>query len=203
MEDMDEKLIEGVRRRDAESLGQFLVARRHQLLAYIERRLGNALRKKVEAEDMLQDLSAEALRSLPVIDLTERDPFGWLCQLAERRIIDAHRRFFGSQKRDAGREQSIDAPRGNDGEGGGLVNLLIASMTTASAAFSRDVKQMRLMAAMSELPEDAREALRLRYIENLPSKDIAQQMGKSDGAIRVLLSRSLTKLQQLLGVDES
>ena len=197
-EERDAKLIERVRNRDSNALGEFITARRHQLLAYIERRLGPGLRKKVESEYMLQELSAEAVRSLPVIDLTERDPFGWLCQLAERRIVDAHRRFFSSQKRDAGRELSIDAPAHGDSEGGGLVNLLIASMTTASQAFSRDVKQMRLMAAMSALPEEAREALRLRYIENLPSKEIAQQLGKTDGAVRVLLTRSLSKLQQLL-----
>src|SRR5262245_50293672 len=95
---MDEAaLIDGIHRKDAESLAQFIESKRHPLLAYIERRLGFALRKKVEAEDMLQELSAEALRSLPVIDLGDRDPFGWLCQLAERRIIDAHRRF-ASQK---------------------------------------------------------------------------------------------------------
>ncbi|HZZ73169.1 MAG TPA: sigma-70 family RNA polymerase sigma factor [Pirellulales bacterium] len=201
MEEAEEKLVAQIRLRDAEALGRYIQARRNQLLAYIERRLGGALRKKVEAEDMLQDLSAEAIRSLPVIDLAERDPFSWLCQLAERRIIDAHRRFFSSQKRDAGREMSIDAPAPGDSDGGGMVNLLIASMTTASQAFSRDVKQMRLMAAMSDLPEEAREALRLRYIENLPSKEIAQRLGKTDGAVRVLLTRSLAKLQHLLGVD--
>jgi DNA-directed RNA polymerase specialized sigma24 family protein len=33
----------------------------------------------------------------------------------------------------------------------------------------------------------------------LPSKEIAQKLGKTDGAVRVMLSRSLGKLQELLG----
>ena len=43
-----------------------------------------------------------------------REPFGWLCQIAERRIIDAHRRFFGAAKRDAGREVSINKGRADE-----------------------------------------------------------------------------------------
>ena len=61
------------------------------------------MRRKVEPDDLFQETSAEAVRSLPEVQLGDRDPFNWLCQVAERRIIDAHRRFFG-QKRDAARE---------------------------------------------------------------------------------------------------
>ena len=39
----------------------------------------------------------------------------------------------------------------------------------------------------------------MRYVENLPSKEIASRLGKTDGATRVLLTRSLAKLQAILG----
>ncbi len=74
-------------------------------------------------------------------------------------------------------------------------------MTSASQAFSRDQKQMRMLTALEQLPEEHREALRLRYLEGMPSKQIADKLGKSDGAIRVMLTRSLAKLQQILGTD--
>lgn len=198
-------LMAGIQRREATALAQYLVVRRPQLLAYIERRMGPALRSKVEPEDILQEVSAESLRSLPAMELGDRDPFSWLCQVSERRIVDAHRRFFESQKRAAGREVSLNAPAGGSGGGEfdatqvGLINMLVASMTTASQAFSRDQKQMRLLDALTNLGEEAREALRLRYVEGLPSKEIAAKLGKSDGAIRVLLTRSLAKLQEILG----
>ena len=75
-------------------------------------------------------------------------------------------------------------------------------MTSPSAAFSRNQKEIQLMEAMATLPPDSREALRLRYVDGLQTRDIAERMGKSDGAIRVLLTRSLSKLQDLLGVGE-
>jgi RNA polymerase sigma-70 factor, ECF subfamily len=197
-----EELVASLRRGESDALARFLTVKQPQLMAFIDRRLGAALRRKVEPEDLYQETSAEAVRSLGEIDLSERDPFNWLCQLAERRIIDAHRRFFGSQKRDAAREVSINAGGSTtDSSRPGLINLLVASMTSASAAFSRDQKQMRMLAALEKLPEDHREALKLRYIDGLPSKEIAEKMGKSDGAIRVMLTRSLAKLQQILDVE--
>lgn len=189
-----------VREGDAEALGQFISARQPQLLAYINRQLGAGLRSKVEPDDILQEASAEAVRSLGAIDLSQRDPFGWLCQISQRRIIDAHRRLFGAQKRSAAREVPIDARTGDDSRGG-MINLLVASMTTASKAFSRNQREMKLMTAMEKLPEDQREALRLRYVEGLQSKEIAERIGKSDGAVRVMLSRSLSKLQAILGPE--
>ena len=55
-----------------------------------------------------------------------------------------------------------------------------------------------MLAALDTLPEEQREALRLRYLIGLPSKEIAAKLGKSDGAMRVMLSRSLAKLQEML-----
>ena len=205
MEPEEEAVVLKVRNRDEQALADFIVLKRPQLLAFIDRRLGAALRRKIEADDLFQETSAEAVRSLSDVDLADRDPFNWLCQVAERRIIDAHRRFFGSQKRDAGREVSLNAGGGStsDTSRPGLINLLVASMTSASQAFSRDQRQMKLLAALEKLPEDHREALRLRYLENLPSKDIAEKLGKSDGAVRVMLTRSLAKLQQILEMEET
>ena len=204
MDTSEEALISKLRTGDSTALAQFIELRRPQLTAYIERQLGSALRKKVEPDDVFQDTSAEAVRSLPGAAISERDPFGWLCQIAERKIIDLHRRFFDAQKRDAGREVPLSAPSGGDSgeaQNAGLINMLVASMTTPSQAFSRNVREERLFEALAALPDDQREALRLRYIENLPSKQIAERLGKSDAAVRVMLTRSLKKLQDMLGEE--
>ncbi len=79
-----------------------------------------------------------------------------------------------------------------------MIDMLIASMTTASEVFSRNIRYQKLTEALASLPDDQREALRLRYVEGLPSKQVAEQLGKSDGAIRVMLTRSLNRLQTIL-----
>ena len=200
---IDQTMLARLRQGDSQALADFIMARRPQLMAFIDRRLGPALRSKIELDDLFQEVSAEAVRSLGEVDLKERDPFSWLCQVAERRIIDAHRRYFGSQKRDAGREVSLNAAgAGASSSRPALINLLVASMTSASQAFSRNQKEIRLLAALEKLPPENREAIRLRYVEDMPSKDIAQRLGKTDGAVRVMLTRSLAKLQEIFESNE-
>jgi RNA polymerase sigma-70 factor (ECF subfamily) len=198
-----QRLVERVRQGDSAALADYVQAKRPQLLAFIEKQLSSALRRKVEPEDLLQEISAEAVRVVAQVDLSERDPFSWLCQISERRIIDAHRRFFGAQKRDAGREVPLQGGGGGGGddERSPLVDLLIVSMTSPSSAFSRNQRELLLLAALDKLPAEQRDALRMRYVEGLPSKEIADRMQKTDGAIRVMLTRSLKRLQELLGPE--
>lgn len=191
-------LLERLRSGDEAALAEFVEANRPALMAFLHSRIGAHLAKKTEADDILQEACLEACRSLDKAPLDSWDPLHWMFQICERKIIDAHRRHFASQKRDASREASI--PEGSEAAGG-LGNLLAASMTTPSAAFSRDQRQLRVLAALDTLPEEQREALRLRYLVGLPSKEIAQKLGKTDGAVRVMLSRSLARLQEMLAED--
>lgn len=199
MDEQREPLVEKIRTGDAAALADFLNLVRPQLLAFIDRQLGAALRRKIEAEDIFQEVSADAVRSLGDVDLADRDPFSWLCQVADRRIKDAAR-FFDAKKRDSAREVPLGTPGGSTGQAG-LINLLVASMTTPSQAFSRNARELRLLEALGKLPDEQREALRLRYVENLPTKEIADQIGKTDAAVRVMLSRSLKRLQTILGEE--
>ncbi len=194
MTDHDTKILAGVRSGDQEALVEFLQVNHEALLTFIRSRIGSQLRKKTEPEDILQEASMEAVRSLGQTDLSNWDPLSWLFNICERKIIDAHRRHFASQKRDARREAAL--PAGSNAAG--IANLLAASITTPSAAFSRDQRQLRMLAALDTLPEHEREALRLRYLIGLPSKEIAKKFGNSDGATRVMISRALSKLQEIL-----
>jgi RNA polymerase sigma-70 factor (ECF subfamily) len=177
---------------DVPLLAEVLEARRPALLAFIERRLGPALRGKIEPQDVAQEVAVRALRE-PAAG--EGDPFAWLCRLAEQCIVDGHR-HFAAGKRDTGREVPGNVPAGEDGLD--LVALLTASMTTPSLAAVRSERQQQLNAAVATLPEEQREALRLRYGEGLATRDIAARLGKTDVAVRVLLSRTLQRLRELL-----
>jgi RNA polymerase sigma-70 factor (ECF subfamily) len=64
---------------------------------------------------------------------------------------------------------------------------------------SRSQKQMRVLVAIQQLPAKQQEILRLRYTEGLTTREIAERLGSSDAAIRVQLSRSVARLQELLG----
>lgn len=191
-----EELICQIKQGSEPALLEFIEAHRAPLLAFINKNMSDGLKSKVEATDILQEASLSAVESLSQMDFEQKTPFNWLCHLSERRIIDNHRKFFQVQKRAAGRE--VKQRSSSEGEGQGFMDLLIASITSPSQAFSRGAKEMKLLMALESLPEENREAIRLKYVEGLPTKEIAAQLGKSDVAVRVMLSRSMVKLQELL-----
>ncbi len=188
------ELIESIKQGNQDSLAEYLQLRRPDLLAVILSKMGPALQKKVEAEDIFQEVCSSAVKSLDQMDVKD-EPFGWFCELAGRRIIDEQRKF-ASLKRDSKREMGIHA-QGDDDVG--LVNLLVASITSPSRAFSRQQKEFHLLAAMKELPEIQQKVLDLRFAKGKSSKEIAEEIGKTDGATRVLITRSLKKLKDIVG----
>jgi RNA polymerase sigma-70 factor (ECF subfamily) len=190
----DDDLLTRVRAGEAEALGQYIEQQRAPLLAIIRRKMSGGLLSKVETEDILQEVCTTAMQSLASVDFGDRDPFVWICHLIDRRIVDAHRRFH-ARKRAATQEVRI-AP--GEHSQGGIVDLLIASVTSPSMALSRKQKESRLWKALRQLPDEQQRAMTMRYVQNLPSKDIAQQLGKSDGAVRVMLTRATKRLEQLM-----
>lgn len=198
MDPLLKKVTEG----DGDALATWMDQNRKALLRTLERKVGAGLRRKMELEDILQEVTARAVRDVSQVDFGEQDPQGWIYQVMDRQIVDLHRYHFEAKKRDAKREVSADAPvASSEGKQQGLANLLIASMTSPSAAVSRDMRLLRVYNALEALPEEQRNAIRWRYLENLPSQKIAEKLGKTDAATRVLLSRAIRKLQTQLDVE--
>lgn len=198
-ESLPTNLEQRIRGGDTSALAEFVELHRTKLMNSLERKVGAGLRRKLELEDIYQEVLTRALKDLPNVDFKGQDPLGWVYQVMDRQIVDLHRFHFEAKKRDAEREVSADAPRsGADGDHKGFADLLVASMTTPSAAMSRNLKLVRIYDALATLSEDMQNAVRWRYLENLPSQKIAERLGKTDAATRVLLSRAVRKLQSVL-----
>lgn len=201
MSESHEQLLEQrVRDREADALNEYIEVIRPQLLTFIEKNCSAKLKQKIEAQDLLQEVHLSALNQIESTDLSQRTPFSWLCQISEQRIIDAHRRYVLAQKRAAGRE--VGLMKAGSTSKPQLIDYLVASLTSPSQMMARDQRKESVRAAIEKLPEVNQQALILRYVEDLPSKEIAEKMDKTDGAVRVLLSRSLKLLQQVL-MEES
>lgn len=192
-------LHERIRQGDVAALGEYLESHRGRLTGFLRTITGDHLLTRIDLDDLVQEVCAAAVSALPTAELNEGDPFGWIQELARRRVVDAHRFYFKAQRRDAGKERSLQgAFSGDASSGGGLEALLAASMTSPSAAFSNDVRMARMKEAIDGMSEEQQQVVRMRYVEGLPTKQIAEKLGKTDVSVRVLLSRSLKKLEQQL-----
>ncbi len=61
----------------------------------------------------------------------------------------------------------------------------------------------RLIRALQQLPEDRQTLIILKFVERLSNEEIAQIMGRSEGAIKSLYHRTLIALRDELGLDLS
>lgn len=197
LDDLD-KLVERIKKGDEEALAQYIAAHHQQLGGFLRSITGEHLLALVEIDDLIQEVSATAINGLASAPLDQYEPMQWLQHLARRRVVDAHRFHFDAKRRDAGRRQSIHGAGNADASGLGLEQILVASMTSASAVVSRDHRMIRVQQAITELSEQQQMAIRLRYVEGLSTKEVAEKIGKTDVATRVLLSRSMRRLEEVL-----
>lgn len=196
-------LSDRVREGSAEALGEYLNAIKPRLVGLLHHLTGEHLQRVVETEDLFQEVARSAIASLAKIPRENLDVDAWLERLARRRVVDAHREHFGAAKRSQSRNQIFSQMGSDDSEGEGhFEQLLIASITSPSHAASRNFKLAQLQTALAQLPSEQQELLRLRYSEGLPTAMIAEQMGKTDVAVRVMLSRIIAALQKQLGGEE-
>ncbi len=190
----DDNLIRRIRTGDQNAMAELMERYRGQLLATASRKMSDLLKRSIEPDDVVQEAMTYCLKTFSEIDSKALDAMPWVHQVLERKIVDAHR-HHAAQKRAADKGVPLS---GATDSSPGLIDLLIASITSASQAFARNRREERLMIAMQQLTQEQQDALRMRYVENLPSKEIADKLGKSDGAIRVMLTRSLRQLEELL-----
>ena len=182
---------------DVAALADYIERNRGQLQGFIRSLATDRLLGVVEIDDLLQEISASAIQSLATAPLAQYTPMQWLQQLARRRIVDTHRFHFDAQRRNAQRQQSIHSTN-EDSSSPDIENWLVASMTTPSAVLSQNVRLSRMQQAIEGLSKEQQTVVRLRYVDGLPTKQIAEQLVKSDAAIRVLLSRTMRQLEALL-----
>jgi RNA polymerase sigma-70 factor (ECF subfamily) len=62
--------------------------------------------------------------------------------------------------------------------------------------------QRRIRQALAALPSDYREVIQLRVILGVPTEEVAHWMGRSEGAVRVLLHRALRALRRRIAEDD-
>jgi len=194
--DEDEVLIHKIRQGDADSLAAYIEVRRPRLQGFLRTICGSHLLAVVDLDDLMQEIATSALAALPRIPKDDLDVDRWLEQLARRRVIDAHRHHFSAEKRSVSKQRSIHAKEGSDSSLSNFEHMLISSITSPSAVVSRDFRLAKIHKAVSELSELQQQVIQLRFSENLTTREIAERCGKTDGAIRVLLSRTLQQLEK-------
>ncbi len=184
---------------DKAAIGELLYSSSEEVMQFIDRQMSESLKKKLSVEDILQDTFAGVFRDIGNFEnRDDADFMGWIKTIALRRIQDAAR-HEGRKKRGGGFRQVAAAPAFADESALNLFDVLAVESDTPLRKASRQEARTLIHLALSQLPGDYREVLRLQFVEGLDYQGIAERMNKTPGAIQGLVKRAREKLRQHLG----
>ena len=178
---------------------------RARLARMVQMRLDPRLRRRVDVDDVLQEVWVEASRRLPEHERAPSMPFFlWLRLLTAQKLVELYRRHLGAEGRDVRRElHSGDGllPRSDSTF---LADRISGHLTSPSSAAAREEMRERLREALDRMPPADREVLVLRHYEQLTSAEAARELGLEPSAASKRYVRALGRLRTALaGLDDS
>jgi RNA polymerase sigma-70 factor (ECF subfamily) len=167
-QEADERLLVEAAQRDPRRFAELYELHFHRVYAYVARRV----KTREEAEDLTSDVFHQALAKLRQFEWRGVPFAAWLFRIAANAIADRWKR--------AARE-SNDPPT-NDLED--------------TSASTRDIEQRATLYQLVEgLPKDQRRVVVMRFVEQKSIREIAQELRRTEGAVKQLQFRALEKLR--------
>jgi RNA polymerase sigma-70 factor (ECF subfamily) len=193
-----DQLLDHASHGDDSARQQLLTRHRARLRAMVAARLDRRLAARLDPSDIVQEALAEAARRLD--DYLRRRPlpfYPWLRQLAWDRLVKQHGAHLARAKRSVRREEPGVLGL-SDESVAELAHRLASSASSPSRHALRVELQVRVRAALARLSEADREVLVLRYLEQLPLREVAAVLGVGESAVKMRHFRALERLRALL-----
>lgn len=192
-QDLVQRAVEG----DQDAVQRLVVYYHGPLHGVVAAQMSTSLRRHVGAEDILQQAYTEAFTSIG--RYTFNTPGGfykWLETIALRRLKSVSRDLT-RQKRDIRRNQS----RFQDAETSihDLIERIPGAQSSPSRRLAKQEASAAAVSSLARLEEDQRNVITMRFLEHRPVSEIAEELGKSKGAVHMLITRGLDRLEKLLG----
>jgi RNA polymerase sigma-70 factor (ECF subfamily) len=184
---------------DRVALERLLLAHYTPLVRLLAPRLPTSLQSVVSIEDILQDTFSQAFRDVRKLGHCSERSFGaWLKTVAENRLQDAIK-SLKRRKRGGDRRQIHFADDRQGSSVVGLLDFVSDGGDSPSRAIVRREARKAVQVAVASLPDDYREAMRLRYLEGKSLDEAAGAMNRSPAAVHGLIDRAKKALRASLG----
>lgn len=175
------RLVERAVGLDGNAFGRLYDMHVDRVYRHIYYRVGN----EADAEDLTQQVFLKAWEAIRRYKRTESRFVAWLMTISHNVVIDFYRTRYKRDRAylegDTMTDESVPSP-----------------VQAAEARF----QQQQVRRAISQLPRDQQHVILLRFIEGFRNPEVASIMGKSEGAIRVILHRGLVALRYILEKED-
>lgn len=195
-----ESLVDRVLHGDRDALAAVFARHRERLWRIVSFRIDPRLRGRVDADDVLQEAYLNAERRIGhVIQDAPDGLFVWFRMIVSQTLAEIHRRHLGVQRRDPGREQSLNAGGWSaDATSFSISSHLFGHLTSPSQAALRKELSEQLEFALNSMDDLDREVLAMRHFEELSNRETAHALGLTEQAASARYVRALTRLQHIL-----
>jgi RNA polymerase sigma-70 factor (ECF subfamily) len=195
-----EQLLAEAREGEANCLGRVLQYYGNYLKLLVTTHLDAKLRARCSPSDIVQESYFEAHRDFGNFrGQTEAEFLAWLRKILVNNMAREVEKHILSAKRDVRREVRFSGMQAElERSAARLESVLVDQAPSPSSRADRHEHVVALANHLAELPTDYREVLVLRHCEGLAFKDIARQMGRSAGAVRMLWLRAIGQIRQLM-----
>jgi len=175
----DEQALVERAKRDPNAFGELY----DRYVLQIYRFVYSRVRDQTVAEDVTQEVFMKALKSIGRYQDTGKPFSAWLYQIAVNSVADRYRAARPVEDIDEQRDLAVSGP------------------ALEEVAAQRD-ELRRIWTVVETLPKQQKIAMVLKFQEDMKIEDIAAAMGKTPGAVKLLIHRGVTKVRQTLGPDQ-
>jgi RNA polymerase sigma-70 factor, ECF subfamily len=168
----EERLLIEAAQNDPSRFAELYEHNFHRVYAYVARRV----RDRAEIQDLTAQVFHQALANLAKFKWRGSPFAAWLYRIAANAIADQARQKM---------RESDEQPNTSSG-------------SSTATDLEEVERRARLFTAVDKLPEDQRRVIVMRFADEKSIREIADEMGRSEGAVKQLQFRGLENLRNRL-----
>jgi RNA polymerase sigma factor (sigma-70 family) len=197
--DAEEELLKLAVAGDEVALERLLFGAYAELERYTTAKIPANARRHLGADDIAQDVFAQAFRDIRSCTSTTAAAFGaWLKSIADHRLADALRGLT-RKKRGGDRQRLSSADFANSSSMAALLEILAAESRLPEHSVVRREAETALNVALALLPADQRDVIGAHFLRHETIEEIAQRTERTTAAVRGLVHRGKKNLAEAMG----
>lgn len=168
------EIVKRAKRGEAQAFGQLYDEHMPRIFRFILLKVG----KKETAEDLAHEVFLSAWQNIDNYEFRGFPFSSWLYRIANNAVIDYYRTWKNIQALETVPEE------------------LFSETTELAKELDRGTDLKVVWNALAKLEADQQNVLIMKFVDELSNKEIAEIVGKSEGAVRVIQHRALKQLKK-------
>ncbi|MDY6835633.1 MAG: sigma-70 family RNA polymerase sigma factor [Chloroflexota bacterium] len=171
----EEKVVRAAQKQEPQAFEQLYNMHFDRIYRYLYFKTGD----REAAEDMTQEVFLKAWQSIGSYKIKGMPFSAWLFRIAHNLLVDHYRKKTRTKELPL---EEAEAPWEQN----------------PAAILEKDIRRKELAQACERLPVAQREVISLRFVAGLSTAEVAEAIGKKEGAVKALQHSALVSLRRSL-----